>query len=387
MTLRVVLLIRSLGHGGAERQVLLLARGLQARGMRVKIVTLYPATDTVDDTRGLDIRSVQKNHRWDIAAMLRLYRLIAQDAPHVVYSFLTVPNVLAALGAVSLRGFQLVWGIRSSNMDLARYDWLVRATYWLERRLSGLPHLIISNSLAGRDYAAARGLPAAKLQVIHNGFDTERFRPSAQVRSQVRAGWEIGGSAPVIGIVARLDPMKDHPTFLHAAALLVKKRRDLRFVLVGGGPHHERATLCRLAVSLGLEARLIWEYRRSDMPQLYPALDVLCCSSAFGEGLANAVGEAMACGVPCVVTDVGDAPRIVGEAGIVVPPRDPGALALGLEAMLERLETGDLNAPSVRLQATRGRIMHKFSLQRMIEETEHAFRTLAPAFVADAKLS
>lgn len=387
MTLRVVLLMRSLGRGGAERQALLLARGLQARGITVKIVTLYQPTDTVDDTSGLEIRSAQKRHRWDLGAIPRLYRLIAREAPHVVYSFLTVPNVLAALGAPLWGRFHLVWGIRASNMDLVHYDWLVRGSNRLERRLAGVPDLIVSNSVAGRDSAIARGLPAARLRVICNGFDTERFRPDAQARSRIRAGWGVAGSVPVVGMVARLDPMKDHPTFLRAAALLARNRWDMRFVLIGDGPARYRATLRRLARGLGLDARFIWERRRSDMPSLYSALDVLCCASAFGEGLSNAVGEAMACGVPCVVTDVGDAGRVVGEAGIVVPPRDPAALAGGLELMLQRLQTGDMSDPVYRLQATRGRVASKYSVERMIEETEHAFRTIAPSVLADAKLS
>lgn len=386
MSLRVVLLIRSLGRGGAERQVLLLARGLQARGIGVRIVTLYPATDTVDDTSGLDIRSAQKNSRWDIAALWRLYRLIAQDAPHVVYSFLAVPNVLAALGTAVLRRFHLVWGIRSSDMDLARYDWLVGASHWLERRLAGLPDLIISNSVAGRNYAVARGLPAVKMHVICNGFDTQRFRPNAGARSRLRAAWGVDDRAPVIGMVARFDPMKGYSTFLGAAALLAKDCRDVRFVLVGHGSSRYRAALRQIVHRLGLEAQVIWQHPHSDMPHVYPAFDVLCCASV-SEGFPNVLGEAMACGVPCVVTDVGDARRIVGKIGIVLPPRDAAALARGLAAMLQRVQTGDLSDAVYRTQATRGRVIKKFSLERMIEETEHAFRTIAPAFVADAKLS
>lgn len=386
MTLRVTLLLRSLGHGGTERQALLLARGLQTRGVDVKIVTLYSSPCPIDSTGGLEVYSLGKRHRWDLLALLRLHRFIQREAPHVLYSFLNVSNVLAALGALMRRRFHLVWGVRCSDMDLADYDWLVRTFDWLELRLSRMPDLIISNSFAGHDYAVARGLPKAKLHVVCNGFDTELFHPNAEARREVRAGWGVVGTAPVIGMVARLDPTKDHATFLRAASLLARDRPDARFVLVGDGPSGYRASLRGLARRFGLGPRVIWEYRRSDMPRFYPALDVLCCSSR-SEGFPNALGEAMACATPCVTTDVGDARRIVSESGVVVPPRDPQALACGMQTMLQRLERGDLRDAAGRIEATRGRVARQFSLERMIDETEHAFRTLTASVLADAKLS
>jgi glycosyltransferase involved in cell wall biosynthesis len=166
--------------------------------------------------------------------------------------------------------------------------------------------------------------------------------------------------------------MKDHGTFLDAAARLAAERDDVRFVCVGDGLPAYRASLERRAAELGLGARLTWAGRRGDVPAVLSALDLLTSSSAFGEGFSNVIAEAMACGVPCVVTDVGDSAAIVGELGAVVPPRDPRALVGAWCTVLERRD----EFPEAEL---RGRIERKFSLDALIERTERALVALGEA--------
>jgi len=103
------------------------------------------------------------------------------------------------------------------------------------------------------------------------------------------------------------------------------------------------------------------------MPAAYNALDVCCLSSAFGEGFPNVLGEAMACGVPCVATDVGDAARIIDTCGIIVPSRNPGLLATGVVQALAAVDTE-------RMQACRHRIEAEFSVVRMVDQTERLLR-------------
>lgn len=210
------------------------------------------------------------------------------------------------------------------------------------------------------------------MAVIPNGIDAERFHPDRKAGRRVRAEWGVGDDEFLIGIVGRFHPMKDHPNFLKAAALLARKRDDVRFVCVGDGPESYKSQLDKLVERLGLAQKLIWAGARSDMLAVYNALDIATSSSAYGEGFSNVVGEAMACGVPCVVTDVGDSAWIVGEAGRVVPPGDPEALASAWAEILA-LPKPEIEALS---QMARHSIVTEFTCERLIERTEAAFQTV-----------
>lgn len=184
----------------------------------------------------------------------------------------------------------------------------------------------------------------------------------------LRSGWGVTSEKRLIGLVARLDPVKGHPVFLEAARILAAKRGDLVFVCVGDGPEPYRGQLRRLGAELGLGERLIWAGSRpyGDMPNVYSALDLLCLPS-HSEGLPNVIGEAMACGVPCVATRVGGIPEIVGDLGIIVAPADPVALARGvLEALLANPRPDDL----------REHIVRSFSMEAMVEATERELNAL-----------
>jgi glycosyltransferase involved in cell wall biosynthesis len=256
-------------------------------------------------------------------------------------------------------------------MNLADYGWLARFLYQVERQLARFADLIIVNSHAGLNYAAANGFPKNKMLVIPNGIDTERFKPDPQARRRVRAEWNIKDGEELVGIVARLDPMKDHATFLKAAALLGAKRKQAVFVCVGDGPSQHRERLVQLGGRLGLSGRLIWVSTHVDMPGVYNALDVVVSSSSYGEGFSNAIGEAMACGVPCAVTDVGDAALIVGRSGEVVPPRDPKALKTAIAKCLDKPRL-DYHAEPF----SRQRIIGSFSVKELEVRTETALLRL-----------
>jgi glycosyltransferase involved in cell wall biosynthesis len=175
-------------------------------------------------------------------------------------------------------------------MELGRYPWSTRLNYLLEPRFSRLPDLIISNSFAGRRNAVRKGFPDNEhFIVVPNGIDLERFRPDAELGLAVRQEWGVLPGQTLIGIVARLDPMKDYPTFLHAAARLARHDPTIRFVAVGGGPDDYAALLRENSRSLDLDGSMIWAGARGDLPAVYSALDLLVSSSAFGEGFSNVV--------------------------------------------------------------------------------------------------
>ena len=368
---RIALLIRSLNYGGAEMQLTILANGLARLGHPVSVLVFYPNGPLRKRLLPeVTVRSLGKRSRWDVIGFLRgLFRVLHEEQPDVLYSFLPVANLMACVARLRSPRLRLVWGVRASDMDLKQYDWLSKLTYWLERRFSRCPNLVISNSETGRLYAVSRGFSDSdRFIVVPNGIDVERFQPDAGLRCALRAEWGILPGQTLVGIVARLDPMKDYPNFVEAAARVARAEPGVRFVSVGAGPEDYAAVLKEHARSLGLEKRIIWAGPRSDVPAVYNALDLQVSSSAFGEGFSNALGEAMACGIPCVATDVGDAREILGDSGVVVPPSSPEALASGILALLDRsrLERASLAA------SARKRIAESFSADAMVRRTEAA---------------
>ncbi len=360
--MKIAFLTTSLEYGGAERQLVSLATGLHANQHEVVIIVCYGDGPLANDLRraGVPIRFLNKRGRWDqVGFVWRLIRAARAEQPDILHSYLGVPNLLTILIKPLFPHVKMVWGVRSSHVDLSQYSQLSHFVTRLEVMLSPFADLIIVNSQAGRDYQINKGFAAQKLIVIPNGIDTDQFCPDPAAREQVRAEWGIADQEMLIGLVARLDPMKDHPMFLRAAALLAQERSDVRFVCVGDGPeayHHE---LQRLNEELHITERVIWAGARRDMPAVYNALDI-CASSSYGEGFPNVIGEAMACGVPCVATDVGDSAWIIGDTGIVVPPRDPQALADGWHKLLDS---------QVNHEAVRARIVSMFSRDTLIKKT------------------
>jgi glycosyltransferase involved in cell wall biosynthesis len=363
--------MRSMNYGGAERQVVLLAGELVRRGHQVATVVFYPGGPLEKELReaGCRVVGLDKRGRWDLAVFMpRLARAVRGLGTQVLISYLDVPNLIAAFLRPLLPGVAVVWGVRASNMDLSRYGWFDRLVFALERPLSRLSHLIICNSSAGLEHVRRAGFAPDRLVVVPNAIDTARFRPLPREGRALRGELGLAPGQSLVGLVGRLDPMKDHPTFLRAAALLAREREEVHFACVGNGPPDYRARLEVLGRDLGLEDRLHWLLGRDEVEQVYNALDLLCSASLYGEGFPNVVGEAMACGTPCVVTEVGDAPAVLGGAGKVVPTGDPAALAKALGELLalpsgERQELG---------RRARRLVQERYSVSRLADHTLEA---------------
>ncbi len=368
--LAILFLIRRLDLGGSERQLVVLARGLAAAGHRVGVITFYPGGALEGELGGSGVRlmSLDKRSRWDLAAPLAgLARLLRREKPALLHGYLPVANVLALLMRPLVPGLKVIWGLRGSFSDAAGYDRARGLSFALERRLAGRPDLIIANSARGRDLALDRGYPAKRLVVVPNGIDTARFRPDAEARARQRAAWALDGDDRVIGMMARHDPVKDHDTFLAAARIAASERQDLRFVAIGEGAPERQAAFEARSAALGLGARVIAEGARLDPEAAYNGFDLATLTSSHGEGFPNALAEAMACGVPCVSTDVGDAARILGEVGLIVRPRDAKALARAWLGMLDRL------AAEPAMQArVRERVIDDFSDAALIRRSTEA---------------
>lgn len=372
---KILFFIRSLNAGGAERQLVVTAKGLAGRGHNVTVLTFYAGGFYADELQGTPVKllNLNKTGRWDMVGFLwRLGRVLRQEQPDVIYSFMNTANILAVVMRPWLKNSRLVWGVRASNMDLSQYDWLSRRSYWFECRLSRFADLIIANSCAGKEYAVVHGFPENKITVIHNGIDTKRFYPDKSAGKRLRDKWGVTANHFLIGAVGRIDPMKGIPTFLHAAKIIKEKFPNARFVWVGTGDATYEQTMRKLATELGLDDIIAWAGRHTDMVAVYNAFDI-ASSSSYGEGFPNVLGEAMACGVPCVVTDVGDSSFLVGDAGVVVPAKDSVALAVAWNKMLS-LGSGEFRRLS---DDVLKRVVDKFGVRVLLNSTERVLVNLS----------
>jgi glycosyltransferase involved in cell wall biosynthesis len=306
-------------------------------------------------------------------ALTRLLRVLREDRPDVLMTWLYHADFLGTVAAALGPRTQLVWNIRCADMDLSKYGYASRALPHVLARLSRRPAVVVANSEAGRRIHERYGYEPRRWEILPNGFDMQTFRPDAARRAQVRAALGIDQKAPVVGLFARFDPMKDHATFLSAAAMVARARPDVLFLLAGRGT--DGAAFDRLIGDRGeLRGRLILLGERRDVPDLMTATDIVVCSS-LTEGFPNTIGEAMASGIPCVSTDVGDAAALIADTGGLVPKADPAALALRLEEFLDI-------APEARATlgaAARRRIEEKFSLQAIVARYAGLFGELVPS--------
>jgi glycosyltransferase involved in cell wall biosynthesis len=235
---------------------------------------------------------------------------------------------------------------------------------------SRYPAAVIYNSQAGQRAHERLGYAPRRWAVIPNGFDTDVFRPCAPARGSLRLELGLPDEVQLVGLLARFHPMKDHATFLQAAKIVTAAKPDVHFVAAGAGVDAAPA-LNNLVDALTLRGRVHLLQARRDAPRFLAALDV-AVSSSYGEAFPNVVGEAMACGTPCVVTDVGDSAQIVGDAGVVVPPRDSVAVAAGILRILD----ADRVARDALGRAARERIISEFSLGRAAARYEKLYREL-----------
>lgn len=362
--MRILLLIRSWNRGGAERQFAQLTRSFASRGHEVIAGSLYAGGvfSKVAGESGALVVDFGKTGRFDVIAPLwRFVKLVRVTRPEIIYSFMPAANLMTTLASVASKQSTIVWGIRATRVDGREYGPMSRFMYWLERKLISVPELVICNSAASRkEIVEAR---SHGVVIIENGIDVERFRPDQRLRDSLRNQLGIDSTAMLIGIVARLDPMKDHETFLRAAVLVKAVVSNARFLVVGSDGGRLEHRLRERAATLGLQSSIVWHTAKDDVEAVYNALDVLVSSSAYGESFSNVIAEAMACGVPVVVTDVGDSARIVGSAGCVVKPRCAEALYGGVLEMVSR-------GRALVGAAARERIAMLYGIDKCVERTE-----------------
>lgn len=366
--MNIVFISRTLNLGGAERQLVNLAIGLKRRKNTVSVITLYPEGKLVKELNkeSVSVYSINKKNRWDIFGFFyRLLQCIRDIQPDIIHSYGTSPNIISIALKLFFRPSKYIWGIRSAYMDLAKYGYTAQWVYRLECKLSKYADLIIANSIAGKTYAVSNGFPENKIMVISNGIDINLFKPNSQSRKERRLEWGVDDKSLVVGIVGRLDIMKDYPIFIKSMHYVLSVMQDVKAICIGSGNPEYTRKLLKLSTKYHIENNLVWLYERSDIHECMNGFDVLV-SSSYGEGFPNVIGEAMACGIPCVVTDVGDSAFLVDKCGIVVEPRNPKMLA---NAIIQILSSSNKKKHNLS-KCAENRIVNLFSIEKLIDSTE-----------------
>lgn len=343
--MRVIHVIYGLNQGGAEAMLEKLVLTGRRMNPEIEQVVVNLGKPGVVAERlassGVSVASLSMDSLLGSSrGLAALTRWLRPSSPvTVVQTWLWHADLVAGLCARAAGNRRVVWNLRNSMPRHAATKLRSRAVARLCGWLScSVPAQIICNSSAALRAHVGIGYCARKCLVIPNGFDVQRFAGSASERSAVRAGWGIKEDEALVGMVARVDPLKDHATFIRAAARVVVSAPGARFVLVGEGVGRD-AAIRELLAETDLTRRFILAERRDDIERVMSALDVFCLAS-LSEGFPNVVGEAMACATPTVATDVGDSRSIIGDDRLVAPPSDPEGLASCISYVLALGEGG-----------------------------------------------
>ncbi len=366
MTSRVpiMILIRSLGVGGAERQAIALANHLAENGEKVVLATFYSGGG-LEGTLNNEVNRLilGKRGRWDLTFPIRLALAIRRVQPWVIYSFMPSANIAAALVQPFVAS-PLVWGVRSSYMPLECYGFISVIVGWLEKILSRVPIITIYNSEAGLGYYVAKGYPALCAHVVQNGIDVNFYRRDEERGRCIRSELGVADDEVLVGLVGRIDPVKNIESYIEAVRRAARVDRRLRFIIVGEGSSELVISLRQQARMAGLDDRLAWLGVRHDMPAVYSALDI-SCSMSLGEGFSNVLAESMACEVPCIASDVGDARILIDGCGTVLPSNTPQAMADAIVSMA----ASSVDARQMLGKACRQRMAKFFSVSVMVDNT------------------
>lgn len=373
--IQVAHVITTLSMGGAEAS---LYRLLQRSDRRRFNHSVFSLTNTGVFGRkllaeGFAVSALEMRRRWPSpGAVVHLARELGRRSPDVVQTWMYHGDLIGSIAARLAGKKAIVWNIRHGKLSRETNGVGTLLVSAINAKLSRtLPAAIICGSEAARSWHSSRGYCDDRMVVIPNGIDLEVYHPNSEARRQVR--YELGiNRRPLVGLVARFHPDKDHRTFISSAALVGETVPQAQFILIGSGIDSSNEPLIEWIRAAGLAERVHLLGQRGDVPDILAALDVMVLSSA-AEGLPNVVLEAMGAGVPCVVTDVGDASRLVGDTGIVVPPKNPHRLAAGVVKLLSLSdhERGQLGL------AARSRVEQLYSLNHMVEGYEEIWRCLA----------
>ena len=371
--MKVIHIIIGLNIGGAEMMLKRLVESHLGNSSFQHIVVSL--TDVVKigpqlQSKGVEVYSLGMRTTFGIPLVLwRLVRLIRSIRPDIVQTWMYHADLLGGLAARFAGNQHVIWGIRTTDIRAGGSSATV-IVRWLCARLSrGVPQMIVCAAEASRQSHIAVGYDATKMVVVPNGYDFSWLNASFEERQLLRDQCGVKQDMLVLGSLGRFHAVKDQENFVRAAGLLASQYSQLRFLMVGRGLDWDNSQLVDWIDRTGCKERFVLLGERKDVPQCLAAMDIFCLHSRT-EGFPNVLAEAMAMGLPCVTTDVGDAGMLLADAGVVVPKQDSAALAKGVEQLMNL----PLDARLALGLKAKARVMADFSMTRARERFEEIYR-------------
>jgi glycosyltransferase involved in cell wall biosynthesis len=368
---KIVFITTGLSTGGAEIMLYRILQRIDRDKFAPSVISLLGGGKIGEKISKLDIPVHYVNLRKDfsiVKSMVVLTSIAKEINPDKIQGWMYHGNLAAQLlGLFVLKKTEIFWSIHNTNPEVEKNS--TRLLGAILRFLSIYPKRILYVSEASRQQHEENGFVRHSSLVIPNGFDLDKFQPSKDLRCRFREELGVSNDAFLIGLIARFHPMKDHSNFLHASAILCRESKNVYFVLAGSDVDYQNPALVNLINKLNIQDSVFLLGERQDTELINAGLDVSTVSSAYAESFPLVIGEAMASGVPCVVTNIGASAEIVGQTGVVVEPKSPESLAQGWLTILtlspeERAQLGAL---------ARARVIDLFALGRIIEQYESLY--------------
>lgn len=373
---RVTHVITGLNLGGAETALYRIVSETQSRGIENIVISLGPRGYFSPKLEMIGVKCYSLNMTSSFPnplKLLSLSKILRMFNPDVIQTWMYHADFMGGLAAKLAGNKPIVWGVRNSNLSAEesnpRTILIVRVNAALARFLATV---IVANSEAAKAIHGEIGYPESLFRVIPNGFDTDFFLPNRRSYLSLRRNLGLPKASLLIGQIGRYDPQKDHKSFIDAAYLLHKERPDIHYLMAGPGVDWENSELVHLISDRELDGSFHLLGGRDDVPYLMAGLDIFTSTAAYGESFPNVVGEAMSCGVPCVVTNVGDSSSIVGKTGVVVPIRNAQAIYHAWRELLGRGREHMLQMG----KSARARIQNYYSIERMVSGYMDLYATL-----------
>lgn len=372
--IRITHIITGLSIGGAEKVLLRLLRGMDTDGFENSVVSLTdmgPLSNAIAAT-GANVSAMNfLKGTANVMPVVHLGTRLRTHKPDLVQTWMYHADLIGGLAARLTTNAPVLWNLRQSTLDETHSKKsTINMAKACVRLSSSIPSTIVCGSQSARHVHTDLGYDTTNMVVLNNGFDTDMYKPSHELRAAFRAKLGVSDDTILIGNPSRFDPQKDHLTFLQAAARVAQNVPNANFILCGDMVFPENQELLASIQQLGLSERVHILGTFDDIRPFYSGIDILMLSSAYGEGTPNVIGEAMSAEVPCVATDVGDSAYLIGGTGMIVPPRDVQALANTLESLSR--ESSD--ARRTKGQAARARIKRYFPLATMVQRYEDLYR-------------
>ena len=373
--MKVIHIITSLYTGGAERALYNLLQGGLNEQFETHVISLSDAGTIGPQIERLGVPVIclgMPSGRPTLASVIKLRRVIKDLQPDLIHGWMYHGNIVTMIARIAtMTRPALVWGVRHSLYQIENEKRLTQLVIKANRFLSNSPDMILYNSRLSQQQHEQFGFQGTNSQVIPNGINLKQFCFSDAERTRIRTELGIPTDAIVAGHVARLHPMKDHPLFLQAAIDIAKRFEQFHCILIGRDVNMENEGLAKY-IPEELQNRFHLLDERSDISAVMSAMDIFTLTSTWGEAFPNVLGEAMATGLPCVTTNVGDSALIVGDCGQIVEPQDKAALVGAIESLVV-LSSTDRQQIGVR---ARRRIEEYFSLNAIVKEYSNLYESL-----------